>query len=219
MSLMLDLTTVIVNYQTPDLLSKAVETFHEHYADVPILIVDNGSEDNSAEVIEELRKLAPDVITAVLLDKNIFHGPAMDLALQKYVLSRYAFFLDSDTETLKPGFLEEMTQFLDENDEIYGIGSVIRVNKRGFKDPKGEPVLLTPYMMIRMDVYKSLPPFIHHGQPTIENFRTARNRGWQLQNYNIEDYIFHHWRGTANRFGYGLGIKGKIDYLLNKLGI
>jgi len=74
-------------------------------------------------------------------------------------------------------------------------------------------------MLIRSTAYLDFPPFIHHGQPTIHNFKAARDQGYHLQNYNIEDYIFHHWRGTANRFGYGLGIKGKIDYLLNKLGI
>lgn len=215
----MNVTTVIVNYQTPDLLSEAVKTFHEHYPEIPILIIDNGSEDHSDKIIEILRKEAPDVITAILLDQNIYHGPAMDLALRQYVQSTYTFFLDSDTETKRKGFLEEMIQFMNQNDNIYGIGRVIRVNKRGFKDPSGEPVLLTPYMLIRTDAYQDLPPFIHHGQPTIENFRAARAGGWKLQNYNIEDYIFHHWRGTAHRFGYGLGIKGKIDYLLNKLGI
>jgi hypothetical protein len=215
----MDVTTVIVNYQTPDLLTEAVTSFHHLYPQIPVLIIDNGSEDDSKEAIERIRMLAPESISVVLLESNIYHGPAMDLAIQKYVKSKYTFFLDSDTETRKGGFLEEMTGFLDQDESIYGIGSVIKVNKRGFKDPNGEAVLLTPYMMIRTQVYKELPPFIHHGQPTIHNFREARVRGWKLQNYNIEDYIFHHWRGTANRFGYGLGIKGKIDYLLNKLGI
>ena len=35
----------------------------------------------------------------------------------------------------------------------------------------------------------------------------------------MDDYIDHLWRGTASKFGYGLGLKGKFDYLLNKLGI
>lgn len=215
----MDVTTAIVNFQTPDLLVAAYESFRSFYPNQKVIILDNGSKDNSAEVIAELVANSPDLTKGILLTSNIFHGPAMDLILREHIDSKYSFFLDSDTVTRKAGFLEEMTGFMENDDDLYGIGQVIKINKRGFKDPNGEPVLVTPYMLIRTEAYLDFKPFIHHGQPTIHNFSEARKSGYHIQNYNIDDYIFHHWRGTANRFGYGLGIKGKIDYLLNKLGI
>jgi hypothetical protein len=42
--------------------------------------------------------------------------------------------------------------------------------------------------------------------------------GYILKSFPIENFIDHRWRGTASRFGYGLGWRGKIDFVLNKLG-
>ena len=105
------------------------------------------------------------------------------------------------------------------NEQIYGVGEITRSNKRGYKAEDGEQILLTPYMLIRNDIYRSLKPFIHHGQPTLYNFTDARKKGYDLKHYEVSKYIDHLWRGTASKFGYGLGIRGKIDYILNKMGI
>lgn len=214
----MDITTVIINFRTPDLLETAVKSFRRVYPDIRLLIIDNGSGSESVELINRLAQESNDFVDAVFLEENIFHGPAMDLAIRSYVKTEYVFFLDSDTETKKPGFLEEMTRFLEKDNSLYGIGRVEKVNKRGFKDPQGASILLSPYMMIKCALYKKYSPFIHHGQPTMYNFNDAISDGLKLHNYNIEDYIFHHWRGTASRFGYRLGWRGKLDYILNKLG-
>ena len=215
----MDITVVIINYQTPDLLKEAVTSFKNIYPKIPLLIIDNGSKDDSKTMINKLKKGYTEYLSIHFLDENIFHGPAMHFALQELVNTEFVLFLDSDTETRRQGFLEEMVAFLNANDQLYGIGHVEKVNERGFKEKDGDPILLTPYMMLKTNVYKKYPPFVHHGQPTLANFRAAREDGMSLQNYNIEDYIFHHWRGTANRYGYGLGWKGKWNHLLNKLGL
>ncbi len=213
------LTTVIINYQTPDLLKTAVTSFKKYYPKVPLLIVDNGSKDNSVDEINKLIELSENV-SAHFLDENIFHGPAMDLAAKLLVDTDYIFFLDSDTETLKAGFIEMAIEQLDKKEEnIYGVGEFITVNKRGFKSQMGMDILMTPHMFLNRKMYVKLAPFKHHGQPTLDNFKSAYKNGFKLINMPISEYIFHHWRGTANRFGYGLGLKGKIDFILNKLGI
>jgi GT2 family glycosyltransferase len=213
----MDVTTVIINYQTPDLLEVAVNTFKKHYPEVPLLIVDNGSKDESKKAIQDLTSQNPKT-ESLFLDKNIYHGPAMDLVIRNHVQTGYTFFLDSDTETHRSGFLEKMTSLASAQD-IYAVGETITINNRGFKDDKGFNVLMTPFMLIKTKVYKQFPPFIHHGQPTIHNFRDAQKEGLELAEFQVSDYIFHHWRGTANRFGYGLGLKSKLDYLLNKIGL
>lgn len=213
----MNILTVIINFQTPELLKEAVFTFAKTYPDQDILIVDNGSQDNSKEIIQKVEK-SSNRIKSLLINDNIFHGPAMDLVLNRFSNYDYIFFLDSDTETRKVGFLEAMFEIAEKDDKVYAIGQKARVNKRGFKDEHGFPIILTPYMFLRRALYNCFPPFIHHGQPTLQNFFEATGKGYKLVNFPIEEYIFHHWRGTAKKYGYKLGLKGKIDYLLNKFG-
>ena len=214
----MDITTVIVNYQTPDYLEIAVSRFKRKYPDIPLLIIDNGSKDNSPQLIDELCKNHR-LTVSEKLSENIFHGPAMDLAARKLVETDFIFFLDSDTETLKSGFLEAMYELLNENTQNYASGELLNVNKRGYRAEEGIRILQTPYMLLKREIYLQLSPFIHHGQPTMFNYENAAEKGYVLKEYPVSDFIDHKWRGTAERFGYGLGIKAKMDYLLNKLGL
>ena len=214
-----DISVFIVNYRTPDLLERAASSFRKFYPDVELTIVDNGSNDRSIDVIDKLVSTNPVKTKKMMLEKNYFHGPAMDTAIRAST-KEIVFFLDTDTETYRGGFLEQMLAQLDGDDRVYGIGRVDRVNKRGFATENGsETILISAYMMLKRSVYMLLPPFIHHGMPTLENFSTARTRGFELMNFDIDAYIRHEGRGTASRFGYGLGIRGKLDYILNKVGI
>ena len=209
--------TVVINFQTPYLLKTAIESFRKFYPTSKMTIIDNGSKDNSREVIERMRRAMPQYMTTLLIDSNIYHGPAMNRAMNA-VKEEYVFFLDSDTEVKKGGFLEPMMEELESSATAYGIGRQIMVNKRGFSAETGVTLLAPAYMMLRRDLYRNFPPFEHHGQPVLKNFIAAQQMGYTLKSFPIEDFIDHRWRGTASRFGYGLGWRGKIDFVLNKLG-
>ncbi|CAN5205584.1 hypothetical protein BH23BAC3_BH23BAC3_26750 [soil metagenome] len=213
------ITAVIVNYQTPDLLKDAVLSFKKFYQSTELLIFDNGSQDNSADVIKKLQSEYTDTITYHLESKNIFHGPALHKSLNKLVKSEYCFFLDSDTVTKKAGFLEKGLEILSSNKNNYALGRVITVNRRGFKDPAGLPIIVTPYLLMKTAPYPQFSPFVHHGQPVLFNFREAQEEGYRLIHFPMEEYIDHLWRGTASQYGYGLGLKGKFEFLLNKIGL
>ncbi len=137
----MDITTVIINFQTPDLLNKAVRSFKEFYPNVNLLIIDNGSQDHG-ESVNLINRLSEEYkfIESVFLNSNIFHGPAMDMAIKKYVDTKYVFFLDSDTETQRSGFLEQMTSLITSETSIYGVGEIIKANKRGYKSEKGKEI-------------------------------------------------------------------------------
>jgi hypothetical protein len=64
-----------------------------------------------------------------------------------------------------------------------------------------------------------LPPFELHGAPVLQNMRGAVEKGFLLINVMLDEYVHHDGRGTAGRFGYGLGIKGRLNYLLNLFGL
>jgi hypothetical protein len=74
-------------------------------------------------------------------------------------------------------------------------------------------------MMLRRKLYHEFPAFEHRGMPTLRNFAAAQRQGYVLKSFPVEKYIAHFGRGTASRYGYGLGMRGKVDYVLNKLGL
>lgn len=213
-----NLTTIIVNYQTPELLNVAVTSFKKFYPEIPLIIFDNGSRDHSRDEIEKLVQTQPST-SSYYESENIYHGPAVHKALTDLITTEFCFLLDSDTETTKPGFLEKGIEILSSDENNYALGHLEHSNKRGFKQEDGIPVILTPYLLLKTGPYHKFPPFVHHGQPTIYNFLEAQKADYKLIHFPMYDYIDHKWRGTASRFGYKLGLKGKINYLLNKIGL
>ncbi len=216
----LDLSAVIIHYQTPELLKKAVESFNNFYPVTPLYIVDNGSD---LDIVIQVQEWIGKQLNTqwIRLPNNIYHGPAMDFAARKIVKSKYIFFLDSDTETKQGGFLERVVDLLESDEKNYAVGMFNRVNKRGFSTNKltGQIILQTPYMVLNRTLYLQFSPFIHHGQPTLQNFREAWLNGFQLVDYPMNNSIDHLWRGTARKTGYGLGWRAKLEYLLNKIGV
>ena len=213
-----DICAVFVNYRTPDLLEKAVTSFRGFYPEIDAVIVDNGSKDESLDVIKRLRDSAPTKVRPDLLDRNYFHGPAMDRVMRSSE-KKAVFFLDTDTETYRGGFIEKMLDEMNRGEDVYGVGRIGTVNKRGFPAQDGTKILISAYMMLRTRIYPKLLPFVHHGMPTLDNFGDAVAKGYRLIGLDMDSYIHHRGRGTASRFGYGLGLRGKIDYALNKVGL
>lgn len=211
-------TTVIVHYRTPDLLDTAVRSFRDAYPAVPLLIIDNGTLPDTQAALEHLCTAVGGPTTACFLTGNIYHGPAMHLAMET-AQTPYVFLLDSDTQTHQGGFLEPMIALLEKDEKAYGAGQVVAVNSRGFAETRGAiPVLVSAYMLLKRARYADLPPFIHHGLPVLQNFRAAAEKGYHHHDFPIGQYIEHFGRGTAERYGYGLGLRSRLDFLLNRLG-
>ncbi|MEX0748048.1 MAG: glycosyltransferase, partial [Rhodothermales bacterium] len=132
-------SAAVVNFQTPDLIETAVRTFHAYYPGVKLLVVDNGSQDDSRSVIQRLARDLGLGIAPLLLASNQYHGPAMDVAIHS-LDTEFIYLFDSDTETHKGGFLEEMVSACEPAD-VYGTGKIVHVNDRGFAAREGVPVL------------------------------------------------------------------------------
>ena len=93
-------TAVVINFRTPDLTRRAVESFRSLLPALPLLLIDNGSDDESGRTLEQLRSRAPGKTTLILNRSNRHHGPAMDQALRT-VDTPFVFFLDSDCEVFR----------------------------------------------------------------------------------------------------------------------
>lgn len=214
-------TVVSVNYRTPDLITRAVTSFRKHYPRVPLLLVDNGSGDDSVDRLVELQAAHPDVTDIILNDANLHHGPAMDQALRT-ATSPFVLLLDSDVVVRSSGFVEAMLRALTDLPRSYAVGKRTWMNRRGFdveESPRATPYLRPICLMVRRPVYLTLPPFRRHGAPCLANMRAAHRAGLQLIPFPVEDYIEHDGRGTAARHGYGLGLRGKFNHLMHSLGV
>ncbi|WP_313097092.1 glycosyltransferase family 2 protein [Empedobacter sp.] len=90
----MDVSVIIVNYNTTQLVFECIETIYELTKNVifEIIVVDNNSPDRS---IERLNDVFPDV-KLILNDKNSGFGAANNLG-NKYATGKYLFFLNSDT--------------------------------------------------------------------------------------------------------------------------
>jgi glycosyltransferase involved in cell wall biosynthesis len=216
------ITAVIVNYQTPDLLRAAADSLRRHYPALPLLLVDNGSRDESRSVIASLRAGAPETVRALLNSENLHHGPAMDQAARA-VSTPFVLFLDSDCEVREGGFLEEMERLLDERPGQYAVGQRVEMDRRGFdaekEGPGTVPYIRPACMLLKRELYLALPPFQLHGTPCLENMTAASRKGYGLVDFPLGRYVAHKGRGTAGRHGYGLGFRGKWNHLLHKLGL
>ena len=213
-------SAVIINFQTPDLTKRAVNSFRKFYPAVPLLLIDNGSSGRSGETLKELVAESPETTELVLNSTNLHHGPAMHQAMTLRKEER-VLFIDSDCEILRGGFLEIMLTELDSVPEGYAAGKRIFMNERGFdvdESPGAIPYLRPICLLVDRRLYLTLPPFMKHGAPCLVNMKAAAERGLRLFHVPVEEYLRHLGRGTAGRFGYRLGLKGKWNFLLNRLG-
>lgn len=215
-----DVTAVIVNYNTPDLTRRSVESLRRFYPTLGLLIVDNGSDAATLEVLHALRDRHAATTRLHRNDRNLFHGPAMDQAI-RMAGTAYAFVLDSDCELTRPGLLEELLRVASTDDRIYAIGHKIGMDGRGFDCPLTDEAIayIRPYcMLLRKEIYCALPRFVHHGAPCLENMRAAVAQGYRLKDFPVLDFVIHEGRGTAGRFGYHLGLRGRLNHALHILG-
>ncbi len=83
----MDISVVIPLYNEaeslPELFDWIERVMHEHHFSHEIIFINDGSTDNSWEVIEELKKKAPDVVRAVKFRRNYGKSPGLNCGFQR----------------------------------------------------------------------------------------------------------------------------------------
>lgn len=200
------ITCIITNFKTRNLTKIAVSSLLHYYPNVSIILTDNGSKDSSTTLVKTLGA-AHDNITSVLHEANIGHGPAMNKAIW-LIDTPFFFTLDSDCEVIKGGFLERMLKHFQSNYNLYAIGwlrhvdpkSGVSVGREAKVRPKHLPYIHPYAAMFRTIKYFQLSPFNHHGAPCTANMRDARDAGFSLQSFPIDNYIKHLKAGTRRLY-------------------
>lgn len=200
-----EVTVIAVNYKTSSLIRSCIESLRHHYPDISVVVVDNGSDDDSTAYVASLQDDAS--YTVMLNEFNVGHGPALHQAILHHVITPYFFTLDSDCTIERDGFIEKMAEQL-RTDDLYAIGWLRWVNSNGVAY-KGEPrdkTHLTPYIHPSSGLYDrakylTLPPFDHRGAPARDNMRIAHERGFRMAAFPIHDYVTHLKAGTRRMYG------------------
>lgn len=138
-----DLSIIILNYNGRFWLEKLLPSLKANYLDntsysVKVIIVDNGSSDNSNEYLEEF-----DWIRLIKSDKNGGFAYGNNIALRN-ISSKYALLLNSDTELPEKGCdLDLLIDYMDRHEEA-GIITPKLILDDGSADPachRGEPTI------------------------------------------------------------------------------
>ena len=130
-------STIIPTFNRPQMLREAVQSvLDQTYRPIEIIIVDDGSTDNTPDVARSLQEQHPDVIR-VHLKENSGAGPTRE-AGRKLARGEFIQYLDSD-DLLRPKKFELMVQALQDNPDCGAAYGYICVH------PRGRPPLEKPY--------------------------------------------------------------------------
>ncbi len=116
----MDVSVIIINYNTKDLLFNCLSSIYEHTSDVSfeIIVVDNASKDDSVKMVkdnfEEIRLFS--------LTENLGFGKANNIA-SKVAKGKYLFLLNSDTILLNNA-IKLFFDFMEEQETYLKIGAI-----------------------------------------------------------------------------------------------
>jgi len=115
---LLDLTIIIANYNTRELLRSCIESVYQHTAGISfeIICVDDNSPDGSSDMVAAF---FPEVVL-VRNHERLLYARNHNLGM-KMSRARYACHLDSDT-LLTANAFAAMVRFMDENPEVAACG-------------------------------------------------------------------------------------------------
>jgi glycosyltransferase involved in cell wall biosynthesis len=189
------ITAVVCERDTADVTKLMLESLLHFYPDLPILIVDGGSKDDSINYVRYKARTLENVNLWERVGRN-GHGQMLHEAITSYINTEYVLLLDSDIVVMRGGWIEEMLERLRTSD-LYGIGSLLFVTQAN--DGCGEPLneqdilryLHPSCSMIKRDQYLKLQPFIEHGAPLVYNMKDAQRRDMKVEGYPVEKYVLH----------------------------
>jgi len=188
-----NLTGVCVEYATPALLKKAIDSIRMFY-DFPIIVI-NGSDE----------KFEFENTKVIDVGYNIGHGLGMDMGI-KMAETDYVLTFDTDIEILRPC----LTQMLNKMEEdTYAIGKVYLKNNTstylkhiGAFTGIGVVRIVHPsFQIVNKKEYLKYAPYISDGAPTILSYHDLARRKIDnkvLIDFPVLDFIEHRNAGTRD---------------------
>lgn len=191
-----DVTVLICQRKTEKETRLCVESLLSFYPDIPILVVDGNSMDDSTLYLKTKASLYKNVSVWERVGRNS-HGETMDEAIREHIKTRYVLLMDSDTITVRGGWLEDMLNQFSVDDRLYAIGTLMLVTKEGEACgvPKdNDDVLRYAHPSLSLYdtyIYKQLSSFVDHGAACCHNNADAELHDYTIKYYPIDKYVAH----------------------------
>lgn len=142
-----DATVIVVGYLDRDSLPACVEALASDPAANRIVVVDNGSNDGTIGIFDDLRAMDPRVET-VRNEENLGYAGGVDTVLPT-VSTRYVAVLNADCVPT-PGWLEPQIRHLDEHPEVAATCPTVTLAGTGSLNAAGQDVHVTGLGFNRM---------------------------------------------------------------------
>ena len=186
------ITGIIVSYNTTTLLRNCVQSFKKYYPNNPLIIIDGSPKGSQCFRVSQSMYKGNTIVKNV--EYNIGHGNGMKLGITMVQTSHFAL-IDSDT-VIKGQVFEQMEKYLASN--VYGVGKVVKVDKKGNNDENGIHYLHPYFAVINKQLYLKHLPIIHHGAPMLNAMISlSMQKEHSIINFSkIDDYVLHLERGT-----------------------
>lgn len=119
----IDVSAIILTWNSQAYIKKCVESIIKDATDsdlnVEIILIDNGSTDETVTILENLKANSPIPIQIIKLEKNFGTTEPRNMGIKR-AKGKYLLVIDSDTMIPKSGVLSELINFV-ERDEKIGI--------------------------------------------------------------------------------------------------
>lgn len=121
-----DITVIIPMYNVEKLISETIKSVKQNNSDIEVLLINDGSTDNTLEVCNEL--VGDDKRFKILSQKNKGVSAARNFGLRRST-GKYIFFVDSD-DLLIENSLDKLLQLAEHNDADFVYGGIKRFNSK-----------------------------------------------------------------------------------------
>jgi len=191
-----NVTAIMCERDTADVTRLGIESLLRFYPDLPILIIDGGSKDDSLRHLRWLSHCHPNIRIWEREGRN-GHGTMLNEGIRGFINTEYILLLDNDIIVRRGGWIEELVEALAESDNTYAIGTLMEVTDKndGCGKPDGEGDILRythpSCSMVKRSMYLTMAPFVEHGAPLVFNMKTAKQRGYNVAYYPIDKYVAH----------------------------
>ena len=171
----MDVSIIIVNYNTKELTSQCIDSIYEKTSGVSyeIILVDNASKDGSKEFFEK----DPRVIY-IYSDENMGFGRANNKGAE-YASGKYLFLLNSDTILIENS-IKIFHKWMEENLEVSACGGNL-LNKDMQNGAVGGHFPSLSNEFLQIGFYKLIKQYYYHRYAVIQKITDI--------NYNTTDYI------------------------------
>lgn len=215
-----DITVLICQNQTPDLIRLCLESLLTFYPTIKILVINSTAKDESTWYLKFMESIHRNISIWDRPGDNS-HGGALHDGFTRLIKTKYILTLDSDVIIKRGGWIEEMLSQINYSmeptgyyiDKIFAIGTMNESSRSndGISSPKDESdnmLYMHPSCAIYdREIYLKLskegksvpdanknrvrPMFVNHGAPCWSIMKAVEIEGYQMIGFPVENYVMH----------------------------